>query len=476
MSEPAQLSGFKDWLQKADGKANGTANVYTSFLTRCARHYGEVIDDRTLKTDADADQIIQRVSKVVAQRGRWEDGAFNRHDITDNLTPALRAYARFVRMASSYSPTIHHQDLFEAYFKEGGRISKDNYVSSLRRAATILNEDISPALIPNANAVAGVLTRLRQGEYKNEKFGPVGTALRRYAEMVEKKFNGMSTGQSSTATPPTSAKQPYSLPSNTKITPLSTVGRRLLEAIVDYLKTHTVDHLRPETFPTYDQLYHKVVPSAPKVVRFVGRNLRFKGLDDLNDWTTENKSLPKVTGLIVSQAVSPSTEPRPNVSYFSWYRKQPYTDEAWWHEEVRKSLVFDWSPYIGTQQATSPIVVADDLDNDELAPRVIGEISRIVRDTKIVREVKALHDHTCQLCGLRLELSPGIFYSEAHHLKPLGKPHAGTDKIWNVVCVCPNCHVKLDYHAARILPGQLKLKPGHVVSQKSIDHHNANCP
>ena len=253
-----------------------------------------------------------------------------------------------------------------------------------------------------------------------------------------------------------------------RVTPLSFKGRRLLSAIVKYCQTHKIDHQRPETYPTYDYLYRAIVPNAPSVVLYVGHNLREKGLDTLNKWTMANKPLPKVTGLIVDR-----TKKRPGSGFFPSYNKTPGRDDAWWHEEVRKALIFDWSPYIGTQQAASPIFVADDLDEAELARRVKGEVSRIVRDTKIVREVKALHNHTCQLCGDRLELSPGTFYSEAHHLKPLGKPHAGPDKKANLVCVCPNCHVKLDYHAVRILPGQ--LKPGHVVNQEYIDHHNDLC-
>ena len=257
---------------------------------------------------------------------------------------------------------------------------------------------------------------------------------------------------------------------STPITPLSSKGRRLLEAIVNYYTAHKVDHQRPATYPTYDNLYRAIVPNAPAVVLYVGHNLRKKGLDELNEWTMANKLLPKVTGLIVDKS-----KKRPGSGFFPSYNKTPVTDDAWWHGEVRKALVFDWSPYIGTQQAASPIIAADDLDDDELAPRAKGEVSRIVRDTKIVREVKALHDHTCQLCGHQLELSPGTFYSEAHHLQPLGKPHHGPDKRTNIVCVCPNCHVKLDYHAVRILHGQLKLKPGHVVGQKFIDHHNNCC-
>jgi len=51
----------------------------------------------------------------------------------------------------------------------------------------------------------------------------------------------------------------------------------------------------------------------------------------------------------------------------------------------------------------------------------------------------------------RLQISAGEFYLEAHHLKPLGKRHNGPDMEKNLVCVCPNCHVLLDFNAIRLL-------------------------
>jgi len=50
------------------------------------------------------------------------------------------------------------------------------------------------------------------------------------------------------------------------ITPLSSKGRRLLEAIVEYAKHGPVDYQRPETYPTYGNLYRAVVSNAPAVV------------------------------------------------------------------------------------------------------------------------------------------------------------------------------------------------------------------
>lgn len=320
MSRPANLPAFKDWLQKTDEKALGTSNIYGRFLTRCAEHYDQPINENSIRTDSDVERIISEVSETVNRRGRWKDGTFNRHDITDNLTPALRAYLRFVQdkfvnasssKTHSSEPTIHHQALFEEYYKEGNRFSVHQYLSSLRRAARLLNQDISPATVPNVAAVDSLLARMRQGQYKNEKFGPVGTALRRYAEMVERNFS---------------------------------------------------------------------------------QNLQ----------------------------------------------------------------------------------VADDIP-DDLPQWLKAEVSRVVRDVGLVKEIKELNEHTCQVCGIRLELSPGRFYSEGHHLKPLAKKHDGPDVHDNILCVCPNCHVKLDFAAIKIDPAKLRKVSGHNVRQAFIDYHNGLC-
>ena len=94
---PANLPKYQQWLEAANQKASGTAKIYARFLTRCAKHYGEVINEKTVRTEADVEGIVERVSRVVAARDRWADGTFNKFDIADNLIPALRAYTRFVK-------------------------------------------------------------------------------------------------------------------------------------------------------------------------------------------------------------------------------------------------------------------------------------------------------------------------------------------------------------------------------------------
>lgn len=72
-------------------------------------------------------------------------------------------------------------------------------------------------------------------------------------------------------------------------------------------------------------------------------------------------------------------------------------------------------------------------------------INRIIRDTKITKYLKNLHKDTCQLCGKRLKVAYNKYYSEAHHIQPLGEPHNGADIPENIIILCPECHVLFDY-------------------------------
>ncbi|MEW2285416.1 YDG/SRA domain-containing protein [Streptomyces sp. NPDC047841] len=76
-----------------------------------------------------------------------------------------------------------------------------------------------------------------------------------------------------------------------------------------------------------------------------------------------------------------------------------------------------------------------------------ARVQRLVRDDAVIRNVKRFHDGECQVCGLRLLGPDGKPYSEGAHIRPLGKPHRGPDVEPNVLCLCPNCHVRLDIGA-----------------------------
>jgi hypothetical protein len=120
------------------------------------------------------------------------------------------------------------------------------------------------------------------------------------------------------------------------------------------------------------------------------------------------------------------------------------------------------------------VAPAIDVDPQSLPPRVNLEISRIVRDTTMARSLKRKYAGQCQICGKKLPLAPNEFYVEAHHLQPLGGRHRGPDVEENIICVCPNCHVLLDYGALPIRPKTLKISL-HQIGKQFTDYHNERC-
>ena len=114
---------------------------------------------------------------------------------------------------------------------------------------------------------------------------------------------------------------------------------------------------------------------------------------------------------------------------------------------------------------------ANDINPPSRPDRVLQRVSRIVRDTAISSELKLLYNHTCQLCGTQLKVC-GRLYSEAHHIRPLGRPHDGDDARDNLLCVCPNCHVLLDYAAIPLEPEAFKYLK-HPIAAANAAYHNA---
>jgi putative restriction endonuclease len=117
------------------------------------------------------------------------------------------------------------------------------------------------------------------------------------------------------------------------------------------------------------------------------------------------------------------------------------------------------------------------------APRQEVTTQRLVRSTRVAQRVKELHDHRCQVCGVRLETAAGP-YAEGAHVRPLGRPHDGPDREDNVLCLCPNHHALLDLGgititddltimdtAAGIPLGQLRLVPGHRLDPAHLAYH-----
>jgi hypothetical protein len=117
---------------------------------------------------------------------------------------------------------------------------------------------------------------------------------------------------------------------------------------------------------------------------------------------------------------------------------------------------------------------AEDLGEPQEARRSRVESYRILRDTTLARTIKALHGNQCQICGTTLSLADGSSYGEAHHIKPLGRPHNGPDVEGNILVLCPNHHALCDLGAIQITLEDLKSHPEHSISREFIDYHNQN--
>jgi hypothetical protein len=139
-----------------------------------------------------------------------------------------------------------------------------------------------------------------------------------------------------------------------------------------------------------------------------------------------------------------------------------------------RSLVHSSPPAPDTEQSSDP------------AMRALAEVYRIIRDTKVTRQLKTLYQDKCQICGSALPLAAGT-YSEAHHVRPLGEPHNGPDVASNVIVVCPNHHAQLDYGAIAIDPDTMRivfsnakpwqgnkkliLHPKHILARQFLRYH-----
>jgi len=123
-----------------------------------------------------------------------------------------------------------------------------------------------------------------------------------------------------------------------------------------------------------------------------------------------------------------------------------------------------------------------DLEGQPVALRK-AVIQRQIRSTATVWKVKALHDDGCQVCGERLVVNGGT-YSEGAHIRALGRPHLGPDTLDNILCLCPNHHVRLDYGGLYLsddltvidadsgaVIGPLRTHPMHRISLSHIRYH-----
>lgn len=129
----------------------------------------------------------------------------------------------------------------------------------------------------------------------------------------------------------------------------------------------------------------------------------------------------------------------------------------------------------------------------EYVERRRREVEAQLRNPKNVSELKALYGNRCLFCDRRIVVGvrPDRFYSEAAHVRPLGKPHNGPDQKINMILLCPEHHLQFDRGVLRInwnegvplvtsrvsgdpLEGRpVTLKAPHTLDRVHVDWHFA---
>lgn len=127
----------------------------------------------------------------------------------------------------------------------------------------------------------------------------------------------------------------------------------------------------------------------------------------------------------------------------------------------------------GLRSRLTATPLASDIAESETPGRVHTNVYRILRDTELARKIKLLHKNLCQLCGNTVSLADGSTYAEAHHIKPLGRPHNGPDIAENIIVLCPNHHVQLDFGALQLGPEKIHSIHGHNIGSQFIEYHNS---
>jgi putative restriction endonuclease len=169
------------------------------------------------------------------------------------------------------------------------------------------------------------------------------------------------------------------------------------------------------------------------------------------------------------------------ISFQSGYRYDGlYRVEHYWKERGRSGFVV--CRFRLVEQASIQQSDEIKLDSGPVA-RVNTNVQRLARSNAVARKVKDMYEHRCQVCGITLQTRQ-FPYAESAHIRPLGRPHDGPDIEANLLCLCPNDHVKLDFGAIFILDdltivdaltdaqiGTLIEKPDHKLNREYLAYH-----
>ena len=147
-----------------------------------------------------------------------------------------------------------------------------------------------------------------------------------------------------------------------------------------------------------------------------------------------------------------------------------------WRFKLRKIIFEDID-----NQLFQENIVEENQSNYKNTQRIQSQVSRIIRDTALSRQVKEMYQYSCQVCRLSIITNSGL-YAEAAHIKPLGIPHNGPDTLSNLLCLCPNHHVKFDFGGFTIEddftlvgePGVLTINVNHKIEREFLEYHRVH--
>lgn len=146
-----------------------------------------------------------------------------------------------------------------------------------------------------------------------------------------------------------------------------------------------------------------------------------------------------------------SGDPRHSPTHGYRYDGLYYVETYW--SEVGEAGFTIWRFRLVAEEIVNPWPASG--SGDKPVPRATGTTQRLVRNTSLSARVKALYAHTCQICGERIDTAAGP-YAEGAHIRPLGRPHDGPDALSNLLCLCPNDHVRFE-HGALFISDEFKV-------------------
>lgn len=226
--------------------------------------------------------------------------------------------------------------------------------------------------------------------------------------------------------------------------PLSDEGRNILAVLVREMGRGRFRPHDEGTFCGYKELHGTL--GLPQKGPQWGKSLENQGLAELAKWIRAME-LPAVTGLIVGEEV-----PRlPGKGYYE-VNGIPIGSTDWWRDQIRKSIAFDWSPWVpdGEHVSFADFSLEARFYREGVASLVTREVkSRCDALRNRVRELFRSPDGflCCKICDWHKpdhRISGDIV--ELHHLELIyespgeGRIVTIAEAVDLFVPICPTCH------------------------------------